>query len=75
MSIFENTARKGLPKIRWGSNERVKDCYGHLFYMAYGYTKLYSTPEEERSESQKRRNEVSLWCITISVCVVQTLEN
>ena len=31
ISIFENTARKGLPKVRWGSNKQAKDS-GSVFY-------------------------------------------
>ena len=31
ISIFENTARKGLPKVRWGSNKQAKDS-GSLLY-------------------------------------------
>ena len=31
VSIFENTARKGLPKVRWGSNKQAKDS-GSVLY-------------------------------------------
>ena len=31
ISIFENTARKGLPKVRWGSNKQAKDS-GSVLY-------------------------------------------
>ena len=31
ISIFENTARKGLPKVCWGSNKQAKDS-GSVLY-------------------------------------------
>ena len=31
ISIFENTARKGLPKVRWGSTKQAKDS-GSVLY-------------------------------------------
>ena len=31
ISIFENTACKGLPKVRWGSNKQAKDSESVLY--------------------------------------------
>ena len=84
ISIFENTARKGLQKACWGSNKHAKDpgsrvsatglfrSYRHfVMAYAYGYSELHSTVDKERSKSQKGRSDFSSMS---SVSVVQTLE-
>ena len=71
--------RKGLPKVCWGLNKHTKDSgsrvsatrlfrsYGH-FVMTYPcvYSKLYSTADKERSESQKGRSEYGVQRIKVS---------